>query len=221
LIHNKLTKYADIKQFTNVLECGFVKSPPLELSGSWADIPFHGDAPLVLELGCGRGEYSIAMAERSAEKNFIGIDIKGARLWFGAKAALEEGLGNVFFVRMQIEHINALFPRASVDEIWIPFPDPHTNHPSRDTKRRLTSPVFLNRYREVLKAGGIVHLKTDHRVFYEYSLETITRGGGNIISHTDDLYNSERAGDTAGIKTAFEKRYTGRGIAIKYIEFSL
>lgn len=221
MIRHKLDKYAEIKNLPNVLECGGITYDPLVLEASWNDIPFRSTKPLVLELGCGRGEYTISMAERLPQKNFIGIDIKGVRLWFGAKHALEQGLGNLMFIRMQIDHIDSFFPPKSVDEIWIPFPDPHTNHAIRNAKKRLTSPVFLNRYKNIIKDDGIFHLKTDHDKLYDYTLKILAETGAKVLFCSDDLYKSGLSGEVTNIQTTFEKRYLKKNIPIKYIKFTL
>ena len=164
----KLEKFAEVATFPNVFELPFLfKSGDFVLKGKWHDNYFKNENPLVLELGCGKGEYTVGLAEKFPNKNFIGIDIKGSRLWRGAKFALENKMKNVAFVRTRIDHIEMVFAFAEVDEIWITFPDPQPQK-TRERKR-LTSPMFLNRYTKILKPGGILNLKTDNFQLYEYS----------------------------------------------------
>ena len=221
MIRKKIEKYTECKTLPNVIECGGITYDPLVLEASWNDIPFHRDLPLVLELGCGRGEYTVNMAARHVDKNFIGIDIKGVRLWFGAKLALEQNISNILFIRMQIDHIASFFPPKSIDEIWIPFPDPYTRHQSRTAKKRLTSAVFLDRYRSIMKDNGILHLKTDNSILYDYTLKTVAREGGNVLFCSDNLYEAGIDGDVTDIQTTYEKRYLSQNIPIKYVKFML
>lgn len=173
----------------------------------------------MLELGCGRGEYTVELARNYPNVNFIGIDVKGARLWRGAKTAFEEPLSNAAFLRVQIETLTDYFDEKEVSEIWITFPDPQPQL-SR-TKKRLTSPRFLDYYKHILNGQGMVHLKTDNTSLYEYTLEVINENKLNVIRATDDLYASELADDILSIKTTYEKKYLAEGIKIKYLQFSV
>ena len=187
------------------------------LKGHWHSDMFGNDNPIVLELGCGKGEYTTSLAEKYPDKNFIGIDIKGARLWKGAKYATENNLPNVAFVRTRIEFIESLFAEGEVSEIWITFADPQEKKP----KKRLTHPLFLHRYRKFLKAGGIVHLKTDSRLLHYFTLEMAKANGLNVIEHNDDIYGSGRADELLSIKTFYEKNFLSQGIPITYMAFTL
>ena len=172
----------------------------------------------MLELACGKGEYAVAMAQLHAEKNFIGIDYKGNRIWRGAKTALEEEINNVAFLRIQIEQILEYFEPAEVSEIWITFPDPQPQI-SRERKR-LTSPRFLENYRNILQPGGFIHLKTDNDDLYSYTLEKIAELNMQLHISTNDLYHSEYANDVLSIKTYYEKKYLQNNKNINYLKFS-
>lgn len=223
MIRSKLAKYNEIKEMPNVLEC-LLNRPEGELSAYWDDLSFE-DKPLFLELGCGRGEFTTALAAENKKACFIGIDIKGSRLWYGAKAAVSEGLDNVFFIRMQIDHIDMLFPPNSVDGIWLPFPDPHSKNPGKSAKRRLVSPVFLSKYRRIVKENAKLRLKTDDSGLYRYALSAIHSTGGKTLCALENLYDLQNdfpfAEEARRIQTAFERRYLRRGLAVKYIEFTL
>jgi tRNA (guanine-N7-)-methyltransferase len=187
------------------------------LSGRWAAGFFGSHKPVVIELGCGKGEYSVGMAEMFPGRNFIGIDIKGARLWKGAKHAHNNKMPNVGFLRTRIEFITSFFDRDEVDEIWITFPDPQP----RKARKRLTSPGFLNRYRSFLKPGGPVHLKTDSRELYEYTLSVIKANRLEILEQTTDLYGSGPAGEVLSIKTYYEQQFLDQGKPIFYLKFRI
>ncbi|CAM4129409.1 tRNA (guanosine(46)-N7)-methyltransferase TrmB [Cytophagaceae bacterium 50C-KIRBA] len=183
--------------------------------GKWQEIYFKNTNPIVLELGCGRGEYSLGLAKLFPDKNFIGIDIKGDRLAAGARQAETEGLNNVVFLRIQIQHLPEFFAENEVDEIWITFPDPRPK--DRDEKKRLTFPFFLNKYQTILKSQGIVHLKTDSDSLFEYSLEQLVKEPWQLLIQTWDLYQSEWNQDHYGIKTRFEELFFQKGFSIKYL----
>ncbi|RAU83337.1 tRNA (guanosine(46)-N7)-methyltransferase TrmB [Pontibacter arcticus] len=214
---SKLEKFAVIAERENVIQEGDERYA--NLAGKWREAHFKNNNPLVLEIGCGRGEYSIGMATLFPEKNFIGIDIKGARLWKGSTMAMEQELTNVAFLRIFVEQLNEHFAEGEVDEIWITFPDPRPK--DRDIKRRLTSPRFLKQYERILKPNGLVHLKTDNEMLYEFTLEVLQEQKKEKLFHTSDLYNSDLQEHTMGIYTTYEKRYLGEGIPIKYLQFQL
>ncbi|WP_266205737.1 tRNA (guanosine(46)-N7)-methyltransferase TrmB [Pontibacter kalidii] len=212
---SKLAKFAAIAERENVIEPGDELYG--QLVGKWREQHFENDNPIVLEVGCGRGEYSVGMARLFPEKNFIGSDIKGARLWKGSTLAEEEELENVTFLRTFIENITENFAENEVDEIWITFPDPRPR--DRDIKRRLTSPRFLDLYEHIVKPGGVIHLKTDNGPLYEYTLEVLQERQVEGLIHTSDLYNSDLLEHTMGIYTTYEKRYLAEGIKIKYLQY--
>ncbi len=217
----KLQKFAEVSTFNNVLQP--IKEQYLregfDLKGKWVSQFFENTNPLVLELGCGKGEYTIALAKKYSDKNFIGIDIKGERLWRGSKTALEENIINVGFLRIRIEMIEHFFAAEEVSEIWITFPDPQPNKPR--TKKRLTSPEFLEKYSKFLKPAGILHLKTDCAPFFDYSIETINAGGHKLQINTHDLYHSDIKGDVLETQTHYEKSFLKKGIPICYMSFLL
>lgn len=198
---DKLKKFAEISTFGNVfqLEEGKPKK------GQWAASYFGNERPIVLELACGKGEYTVNMAKLYPDKNFIGIDYKGNRIWRGAKTALEEGLANVAFLRIQIETILDYFALGEVNEIWITFPDPQPQK-SRE-KKRLTQPAFLAKYKQIMDSSGVMHLKTDNDDLFAYTLEKLTELGLPIHSQTSDLYRSDLVSEVLTIKTYYEKKY--------------
>ena len=187
------------------------------LKGHWKQEMFHNDHPIVLELGCGKGEYTIALAERFPEKNYIGIDIKGARLWKGAKYATQQALPNVAFIRTRVELIESLFGPEEIDEIWITFADPQERTP----RKRLTHPRFLESYRRMLAPGGIIHLKTDSRLLHHFTLETARCNGLTVLDHSEDIYGTGRANDLLSIQTFYEKTFLAQGIPITYLAMKL
>jgi tRNA (guanine-N7-)-methyltransferase len=211
---DKIRRFAEIETFSNVLQLDAGKV----YKGQWSTGFFKNNNPVVLELACGKGEYTVNLAQMFPGKNFIGIDYKGNRIWRGAKTAIEEGVSNVAFLRMQIENLVDYFAPGEVDEIWITFPDPQPQL-SRE-KKRLTSPRFLNMYEQVLKEGGCVNLKTDNDGLYEYSVGKIAEL--KLPSHiqTADLYHSEYADEVLSIKTYYEKKYLKDNKNINYLKFS-
>lgn len=217
---DKLRRFAENETFPNLIQ-PLMTYPPLdhELKGKWHENFFHNQAPIVLELGCGRGEYTVNLAEKFPEKNFIGIDWKGARLWRGAKTGVESQIKNMAFLRIQIENIASFFGPDEVDEIWITFPDPHLRE--RDDQKRLTSHRFLNLYRQFLKPNGFVNLKTDSRFLYDFTIEVIQDQNLPIKIQTEHLYQSEFADDVLSIKTTYEKIWLKEGLNICYLKFSL
>ncbi len=217
----KLEKFQEVKELENVIESSITCREPLAISKTWRDDFFTTSRDITLELGCGRGEYTVALARRSPEKNFIGVDIKGARLWTGAVEARELALDNVQFLRTQINHLDIFFPPGLISEAWITFPDPHLKQPQRNAGNRLTSDRFLDIYKKIMKKGSQIHLKTDNLTMYEFTLERVLNRGGKLLDATDDLYNSSITGAPVEIQTRFEKRYLKEGIPIKYLRFSL
>jgi len=216
---NKLAKYAEIGVFENVIEALYrqLNNEDFYLKENWATRVFGNQNPVILELGCGKGEYTVQLGEKYPETNFIGVDIKGARLHTGAKQALEKGLKNVAFLRTNIEVIAHFFAPGEVAEIWLTFPDPQMKKASR----RLTSSFFLERYRQMLVEGGIIHLKTDSSFQYTYTSELAHLNQFEILAETRDLYESEYLNELLQIKTFYEKQWLDRGIKIKYIAFTL
>lgn len=225
---NKLQKFAELLSFPNVYENFDSGNPQLagehgqivDLKGQWKTGHFKNDAPLTLELACGRGEYSVALGEMYPERNFIGVDIKGARIWKGALAALQKQLHNVAFLRTRIEQIMYFFAEGEVDEIWITFPDPFLRNSK--TNRRLTSPAFLDRYRKMMPAGGIVHLKTDDPTLYEFTLMVIRDyPEATLLYNDDDIYAKELPLPELEIKTYYERMHLAEQKTIKYVRFRL
>ena len=211
---DKLRRFAEIATFNNVFELEEGKA----LKGHWNENHFKNSKPLVLELACWKGEYSVNLAKLFPEKNFIGIDYKGNRIWRGAKTAIEEGIENVAFLRIQIEHILEYFDPAEVSEIWITFPDPQPQI-SRE-KKRLTFPGFLAKYKTILKPEGILHLKTDNDALHAYTHEKISELGLQLHVRTEDLYRSDFADEVLSIKTYYEKKYLADEKNINYLKFS-
>ena len=192
-----------------------LKEQGFELKGQWNEKFFKNDNPIVLELGCGKGEYTVGLGKLFPEKNFIGVDIKGARMWSGAKESLEAGMTNVAFLRTSIEIISHFFSAGEVAEIWITFPDPQM----KKVNKRLTSTNFMRMYREILSAEGIIHLKTDSNFMYTYTCEMVKSNQYPVLFQTDDLYGSGSANPILAIKTYYEQQWIERGLNIKYIKF--
>ncbi|MDR0711578.1 MAG: tRNA (guanosine(46)-N7)-methyltransferase TrmB [Prevotellaceae bacterium] len=215
---NKLSRFRENKTFALLHQPAFsdLFRGDFPLKGRWRQDFFGNENPIVLELGCGRGEYTVELARMCPDKNFIGIDIKGARLWRGAKTATEESMRNVAFVRSKVEVISSLFAPHEVSEIWITFPDPQ---PSR-ARKRLCSPMFLNRYAKILAPRGVVHLKTDSRMLHEYAKATLAANGLAPLRSTDNLYAGNHNAELA-IKTTYEKIFIGAGYPITYLKFLL
>jgi tRNA (guanine-N7-)-methyltransferase len=180
---------------------------------------FRNNNPIVLELGCGRGEYTIGLATLYPGKNFIGIDIKGARMWRGAKTSNELSMDNVAFLRTRIEFINSFFEKDEIDEIWVTFPDPHPG--ARNANKRLTSPWYLNSYREILKDKGIIHLKTDNAELYNYTRKVVENNSLEVIFSSADLYSDKPSDDILSIRTHYENIFLATGMKITYISFRL
>jgi len=225
---NKLRKFAEVLSFPNVYECYSVQQPqlvgagmvPVDLKGRWAQDHFKNDHPITLELACGGGEYTVGLARNFPDRNFIGVDVKGNRLWKGAKTALEEGLNNAAFLRTRIEIIDHFFAVGEVAEIWITFPDPFPR--SSKENRRLTSAFFLEKFRPILQKGGLVHLKHDDPDFYQFTLDTIAEDARNTLIFNDpDIYASPLPFPELGIQTLYESFHLAAGKKIKYIRFQI
>ena len=219
---NKLKRFRENETFENVIQPSReeVVGEDFQFKGNWNRKFFKNDNPLVLELGCGKGEYSVGLAQAYPQKNFIGIDIKGARFWRGAKTALEEELPNVAFIRSQIELIDRLFAENEVDEIWITFPDPQIKY--KRTKHRLTNSEFLQKYKKVLKPDGVVNLKTDSEFMHGYTLGLLHGEGHEILHANHDVYKNEYSPkEVVGIQTFYEKQYLEQGKRITFVRFKI
>ncbi len=218
-------KFAEVLEFPNVYENFNPKQPRLtategvyvDLKGKWASEHFKNENPIIVELACGRGEYSLALATDNHDKNYVGVDIKGARIWKGASRALKEGLSNVAFLRTRIEQVQLFFAKQEINELWITFPDPFLR--KSKSNRRLTSIPFLDRYHPIFKDGGILHLKTDDPTLYEFSLETLRIHPTYTINyHSDDIYNGPLHIPELAYKTYYEAMHLKAGKTIKYIQ---
>ena len=214
---NKLAKFAEVHALPNVVEVPYaeIEKGPYALRGSWNSHFFGNDLPVVLELGCGKGEYTVGLAENYPDKNFIGIDIKGARIWTGAKSAFDNGLKNAGFLRTYVELLPSFFGVGEISEIWITFPDPQM----KKQRKRLTSTKLLALYGKVMKPGGVVHLKTDSNFLFQYTSALLHLNGFKVEAETEDLYASAYAVGIMGIKTYYEQQWISRGIKIKYLKF--
>ena len=238
---NKLKKFAEMDTFKNVFQCGArevlsvsetgereiaPENEVVKMAGHWRTNYFHNDNPIVLELGCGHGEYTVGLAEKYPEKNFIGVDIKGARMWVGAKQAETEEMKNVAFLRTNIEMVESFFAADEIDEIWITFPDPQM----KKATKRLTSTYFMQRYQHIVREGGLIHLKTDSPFLYTYTHEMLRINHYPVLADTDDLYAEEKAGEASEnrdieearmLQTHYEKQWLDRGLTIKYLCWGL
>lgn len=217
---NKLKRFRENETFKNVVQPlrEDLVDNPFPLKGNWNKDFFKNDNPIVLELGCGKGEYSVALAREYPEKNFLGIDIKGARFWRGAKTALEDGLGNVGFMRTQIELIEYAFAKAEISEIWITFPDPQIKY--KRTKHRMTNTAFLQKYKNILTPEGTINLKTDSEFMHGYTLGLLHGEGHEILDANHNVYKNEYSPkEVVGIQTFYEKQYLKEGKPITYIKF--
>ena len=227
----KLAKFADMERYENVFQYpyGVMADIPFEMKGHWNEQYFHNDNPIVLELGCGKGEYTVELAKLYPQMNFVGVDIKGARMWTGATQALNEGLKNVAFLRTNIEIIDRFFGQDEVKEIWLTFSDPQMKNP----RKRLTSTYFMNRYRHFLVDGGVIHLKTDSNFLFTYTSYMVDKNALPLLFRTEDLYgvmdNQSAAVGEQGelpkeiltIQTYYEKMWMDRGLNIRYQKFLL
>ncbi len=216
---NKLAKFDEMETFEHVVQAPYnkIKQDNFYLRGNWAKDFFKNDNPIILELGCGKGEYSVALAEQNPNLNYVGVDIKGARLYNGAKLSFEKGLNNVGFLRTNIEIIGQFFGEDEIAEIWLTFPDPQM----KKTSKRLTSTTFMKRYKSFLKKNGIIHLKTDSNFQFTYTHSMVHLNKFEVLAETDNLYESEILNETLQIKTFYEKQWLSRGITIKYLAFIL
>ena len=219
----KLAKFADLATYENVFQYPFsvMEHVPFEMRGHWREQYFHNEHPIVLELGCGKGEYTVELAKRHPQLNFIGVDIKGARMWTGATLAIKEGLKNVAFLRTNIEIIDRFFTPGEVQEIWLTFSDPQMKNP----RKRLTSTYFMKRYRKFLVDGGIIHLKTDSNFLFTYTTLMAEHNSLPILLSTKDLYSENiehpEFTEAASIQTYYESMWIARGLNIKYMKFRL
>ena len=218
-----LQKFAEMETFSNVFQYPFsvIENVPFEMKGHWREQYFHNDNPIVLELGCGKGEYTVELARLYPQVNFIGVDIKGARMHKGAKEALTAGLSNVAFLRTNIEIIDRFFAKDEVQEIWLTFSDPQMKNP----RKRLTSTYFMNRYRHFLVDGGLIHLKTDSNFLFTYTTYMVEANRLPLLFRTDDLYHTdgidEETRKILSIQTFYEAQWIARGLNIRYMKFHL
>ncbi|MGM9732451.1 MAG: tRNA (guanosine(46)-N7)-methyltransferase TrmB [Prevotella sp.] len=219
----KLQKFAEMETFSNVFQYPFsvIENVPFEMKGHWREQYFHNDNPIVLELGCGKGEYTVELARLYPQVNFIGVDIKGARMHKGAKEALTAGLSNVAFLRTNIEIIDRFFAKDEVQEIWLTFSDPQMKNP----RKRLTSTYFMNRYRHFLVDGGLIHLKTDSNFLFTYTTYMVEANRLTLLFRTEDLYHTdgidEETRKILSIQTFYEAQWIARGLNIRYMKFHL
>lgn len=212
----KQERFKIIEERTNVIEP--TKPVYHSIKGNWNEYYFKNDFPITLELACGRGEYTVGLAKLFPQRNYIGVDIKGERIWKGSTRAVEENLSNVAFLRTQILVLENFFTCGEADEIWLTFPDPRPR--KRDIKRRLTSPRFLEMYKKLTKPGSYIRLKTDNTILYEYTVEEmLQRTDLEDLRYTDDLYNSDLRAECFDIKTRYEEEFTAKGEKIKYLRF--
>lgn len=212
----KLVRFKENEENPNVIQDG--KEIFESIKGNWNEVQFKNDNPIVVELACGRGEFTVGLGRVFKEQNFIGVDIKGSRIWKGSSTATAEGIHNVAFLRTQIELLEKFFAPGEISELWITFPDPFPR--DGDEKRRLTSPRFLEMYKPLLKSGGTVHFKTDNTGLFDYSLELFqNREDIDLLGFTNDFYQSEWKDDHFGIQTRYEKMFSEKGEKIKYLRF--
>jgi len=218
---NKLARWTELDSFDNVIqpEIGDVSVKDHPIKGGWNNEMFRNINPIILELGCGKGEYTVGLATRFPRNNYIGIDIKGARMWRGAKTSNEQDLSNVAFLRTRIEFINSFFSADEVDEIWITFPDPHPG--MRNANKRLTSPWFLNIYRKFLKNDGVIHLKTDNTELYNFTKSVVSYNNLEMVFDSNDLYSASLPDDILSIRTHYENMFLKDGLKINYLSFRL
>jgi len=216
LVKNKLYRFSVIAERANVVEPG--KDLYNRIRGHWNDLYFPVPNPITVELACGRGEYSVALASRFPERNYVGVDVKGDRIWKGSTLAVEQSLTNIGFLRANILNIESFFAPHEVDEIWLTFPDPRPR--KRDIKRRLTSPRFLEMYRRILRPGGVFRIKTDNTGLYDYTREVLRERKDIIdLAETDDVYASGLRDECHDIRTRYEEMFAAKGEKIKYLRF--
>ena len=215
---NKLAKFAELETFSHVFQVPsrvLLSGEGFDMRGNWSKVFFQNGNPIVLELGCGKGEYTVELAQKFPDKNYIGVDIKGARIWTGAKQALELGLKNVAFIRTDIEMIHHFFGENEVSEIWLTFPDPQM----KKTSKRLTATNFIRSYLNFLKPTSVIHLKTDSNFMFTYTNEMVNVNKFPIVEKNDDIYAGNLENSVLNIKTYYEKQWLERGITIKYLCF--
>ncbi|MBR4148272.1 MAG: tRNA (guanosine(46)-N7)-methyltransferase TrmB [Bacteroidales bacterium] len=221
---NKLQKFEENRSFDNLFQYSYerIMEEGFPLQGKWHSDFFHNDHPIVLELGCGKGEYTVGLARAHRDVNYIGVDIKGARMWRGLTQAREEGLANVAFIRTRIDQIAHFFAPNEVSEIWVTFPDPHPGEGERNARHKLTSPEFLERYRQIVRPDGILNLKTDSPIMYEFTLhEVIEKQGLPLLYASDDLYANTDDLEVKSIRTFYEQMWLDQGLTIKYLRFGI
>ena len=217
---NKLAKFADMEEFPHVFQVSshdVREGGNFEMKGKWNELFYKNDHPIVLELGCGKGEYTIGLSQLYPDKNFIGVDIKGARLWTGAKESFEKSMKNVAFLRTNIEMVHHFFAENEVSEIWLTFPDPQM----KKVTKRLTATNFMKTYQQFLKVNGLMHLKTDSNFMFTYTREIVKANQYPVVFSNDDLYASDLNDPILSIKTYYEQQWLDRGLTIKYIQFML
>lgn len=217
---NKLAKFADMEEFPHVFQVSshaIREGVGFDMKGKWNELFFKNNNPIVLELGCGKGEYTVGLGRLYPDKNFVGVDIKGARLWTGAKESHESGMKNVAFLRTNIEMIHHFFAENEVSEIWLTFPDPQM----KKVTKRLTATNFMKSYQQFLKDNGLVHLKTDSNFMFSYTCEMVKANHYPVVFSSTDLYASDLQDPILGIKTYYEQQWLERGLTIKYIQFLL
>ena len=215
---NKLANFAELETFHHVFQVPsgiLLSGKGFEWKGKWNEMFFKNNNPIVLELGCGKGEYTVELARQFPDKNYIGVDIKGNRIWTGARKSLQEGLRNAAFIRTNIEMIHHFFSSNEVSEIWLTFPDPQM----KKTSKRLTATNFIRSYLNFLKPEGVIHLKTDSNFMFTYTCEMVKANHFQVIDYQEDIYASESVSPILNIKTYYEQQWLERGIAIKYIGF--
>ncbi len=216
---NKLSKFAELNTYEHVVQISYKKllAGEFRYKGKWAEAFFGNSNPVILELGCGKGEYTVKLASHFPEYNFIGLDIKGARMWVGATQAMELGLKNVGFLRTNIENIRLFFAAKEVSEIWLTFPDPQM----KKTRKRMTATNFIESYRHIMVPDGIIHLKSDSNFMYCYTEAMVAENGFEMIRKTDDLYHSDLLDEVLSTQTYYERQWLDRGLSIKYLAFKL
>ncbi len=222
---NKLRRFADNATMDNIFQPNLetAQSDSFPMKGNWHNEFFKNDNPIILELGCGKGEYAVELGRKFPDNNYIGIDVKGARIWEGANQVREEGMRNVAFVRARIDFVHTFFGKNEVDEIWLTFSDPQPNKPNK----RLSSKIFIDRYRQFLKPGGTIHLKTDSDILFESTLEQVEEHGYSLLEKTWDLYAEmpedldDQTREILSIRTHYETIFSAKGFKIKYCRFKV